>query len=39
LIDGLRTADEIENEVWNILASRFPVLTTNPQSAIPNPQS
>lgn len=27
LIDGSRNADEIENEIWKILASRFPSLT------------
>ena len=32
LIDGSRTADEIENEIWGMLASRFPALTTNPKS-------
>ena len=39
LIDGSRTADEIESEIWKILASRFPVLTKNPQSTIRNLQS
>jgi len=39
LIDGSRNADEIENEIWKMLSSRFPALTTNPQSAIRNPQS
>ena len=29
LIDGSRTADEIESEIWNILASRFPSLTAD----------
>ena len=29
LIDGLRDADEIESEIWNILASRFPSLTAD----------
>ena len=29
LIDGSRTADEIENEIWKILASRFPNLVAN----------
>ena len=33
LIDGSPNADEIENEIWNILSSRFPALTANPQSA------
>jgi dTMP kinase len=39
LIDGSRNADHIENEIWKILASRFPELTSNPQSAIRNQQS
>ena len=33
LIDGSPNADEIENGIWNILSSRFPALTANPQSA------
>jgi dTMP kinase len=33
LINGARDADEIENEVWEMLCSRFPALATNPQSA------
>ena len=38
LIDGSRNADEIENEIWNILSSRFPALSANRQSAkIPSP--
>ena len=37
-IDGSRDADEIENEIWNILSSRFPALSANRQSAkIPSP--
>src|SRR5262249_15658254 len=32
LIDGSREADQIENEIWETLSSRFPALTTNPQS-------
>jgi dTMP kinase len=28
LLDGSRTADEIENEIWNTLCSHFPNLTT-----------
>jgi len=28
-IDGSRTADQIENEVWEMLCSRFPVLATD----------
>ena len=39
LMDGSPPADEIENEIWQILASRFPALTKNPQSPIRNPQS
>ena len=33
LINGARDANEIENKIWEILCSRFPALTTNPQSA------
>jgi len=33
LINGARDANEIENEVWEMLCSRFPALATNPQSA------
>jgi len=33
LIDGSPNADEIENEIWNVLCFRFPALTANPQSA------
>ena len=29
LIDGSRTADEIENEIWKVLASRFPNLVAD----------
>src|SRR5438128_8468658 len=29
LINGARNADEIENEIWKTLCSRFPSLTTN----------
>jgi len=32
LINGARSADEIENEIWQTLCSRFPTLTKNPQS-------
>jgi dTMP kinase len=28
LIDGSRDPDEIENEIWKMLSSRFPNLTT-----------
>ena len=39
LIDGSRNADEIENEIWNVLSSRFLALTVNRQSAkIPAPR-
>jgi dTMP kinase len=31
LIDGSRTVDEIENEIWKTLCSRFPVLIGNVQ--------
>src|SRR5204863_9537644 len=30
LISGARDADEIENEIWKALCSRFPALATNP---------
>ncbi len=39
LIDGSRKPDEIENQIWKILCSRFPTWTGNQQSAISNPQS
>ncbi len=29
LIDGSRNADEIDNEIWKVLCSRFPGLATN----------
>jgi len=29
LIDGSREADEIENDIWKTLCSRFPNLTTD----------
>jgi dTMP kinase len=29
LIDGSRNADQIENEIWEMLCSRFPVLATD----------
>ena len=32
LMDGSRNADEIENDVWETLSSRFPALPTNPKS-------
>jgi dTMP kinase len=32
LLDGSRNAEQIENEIWETLASRFPALTTNPKS-------
>ena len=32
LIDGSRNVDQIENEIWETLSSRFPALTTNPKS-------
>jgi len=36
LLDGSRNPEEIEGEVWETLCSRFPELTSNPQSAIRN---
>lgn len=38
-IDGSRSVDEIENEIWKILSSRFIALVKNPHSSIANPQS
>jgi dTMP kinase len=45
LIDGSRNADDIEDEIWNVLSSRFSALAPNPQSAkiarpapVPNPK-
>ena len=32
LIDASRSADQIENEIWETLCSRFPAFATNPQS-------
>ena len=39
LINGARDAEQIENQIWEILCSRFTALTDNRQSAIGNPQS
>ena len=39
LIDGSKTPDEIQREIWNVLATRFPALSANSQSAIRNPKS
>jgi dTMP kinase len=39
LIDGSRNADDIEDQIWNVVSSRFPELASNRQSAIGNPQS
>jgi dTMP kinase len=39
LIDGTKSADSIETEIWNILGERFPAFARNPQSAIRNPKS
>ena len=38
LINGLRGADEIEKEIWAIVAERFPAVGHNRQSAIGNQQ-
>jgi len=38
LINGSRGADEIEKEIWAIVAERFPAVGTNRQSAIGNRQ-
>jgi dTMP kinase len=32
MIDGSRNVDEIENEIWQVLLSRFPTLRKTPQS-------
>jgi dTMP kinase len=39
LIDGARDAEKIEKQILETLFSRFPALSTNPQSAIRNPKS
>lgn len=39
LIDGSQAPEKIDDEIWEILSSRFPVLAMNPQSAIRSPQS
>jgi dTMP kinase len=36
LIDGSRTADQIESEIWKIVSKRFPVLTAPAKSKIKN---
>jgi dTMP kinase len=33
LIEGSRSVDEIENEIWEIISARFPALATSPHSA------
>ena len=32
LIDGSRSEDNIEDEIWEIISRRFPALRQNPQS-------
>ena len=39
LINGARNADEVENEIWDKLCSRFRALGTSQQSVIRNPRS
>jgi dTMP kinase len=39
LIDGSRDADEIENEIWQIVSERFPVLAAPAKSKIENRKS
>src|SRR5215813_5815409 len=39
IINGARPAEEIENQIWKILCSRFPALTDEQQSAGSDPQS
>lgn len=38
LIDGSRSPDEIEQEIWEIVTGRFPALIRNPQPAMPTPE-
>jgi dTMP kinase len=39
LIDGRMSIDEIENEIWRTISTRFPELAANQQSAISKRQS
>ena len=39
LINGLRSEDEIEDEIWSVLAVRFSDLSANLKSAARNPKS
>jgi len=39
LVDGSRSVNEIENEIWSVLIKRFSALSAHPQSAIQNPDS
>ena len=41
LVDGSRSADDVEKDIWKIISARFPSLAShsNRQSAIGNPQS
>ena len=39
LVDGAKSADAIETDIWQTLHKRFPALASNPQSAIGNPKS
>ncbi len=39
LVEGSRASSLIENEIWNIVASRFPLLATNPPSPIRDQKS
>jgi dTMP kinase len=36
LIDGTQPPDKIDNQIWQILSSRFPALPGNQQTAISN---
>lgn len=38
LIDGSRSPDEIEQEIWEIVTGRFPALIRNPQPTMPTPE-
>jgi dTMP kinase len=39
LIDGSRSVDDIENEIWKIISARFPVLAPRQKSQIANRKS
>jgi dTMP kinase len=39
LIDGSRSVDDIENEIWKIISARFPMLAPSAKSQIGNRKS